>query len=121
MKKLLLVDDEPTNLNLLREMLRGRYQLFFATSGQAALDAARKHLPDLILLDISMPEMDGFEVCRQLRTETPTRVIPVVFVTALANANGSGLADFSAAAGVIAKPVSRTALLDLLDTLLAGE
>ena len=81
---ILLVDDNPTNLQLLFETLDGRgYKLLIAKDGKAALSIARKALPHLILLDIMMPEIDGYEVCRQLKADPATEEIPVIFLSAL--------------------------------------
>jgi len=81
---ILLVDDNPTNLQLLFETLDGRgYKLLIAKNGNAALAIARKACPNLILLDIMMPEIDGYEVCRQLKADPVTTEIPVIFLSAL--------------------------------------
>jgi len=81
---ILMVDDTPANLALLSDMLKGRgYTVRAAVSGKLALLAARSTPPDLILLDISMPEMDGFEVCRHLKEDEQLKDIPVVFLSAL--------------------------------------
>ena len=80
----LLVDDNPTNLQLLFETLDGRgYKLLIAKDGKTALSIARKAGPHLILLDIMMPEIDGYEVCRQLKADPATEEIPVIFLSAL--------------------------------------
>ena len=63
--RLLLVDDEPTNLQLLRQILQADYRLLFATDGARALQLAKEQRPDLILLDIMMPDMDGYAVCER--------------------------------------------------------
>jgi two-component system sensor histidine kinase ChiS len=81
---ILLVDDNPTNLQLLFETLDGRgYKLLIAKDGKTALSIARKAGPNLILLDIMMPEIDGYEVCRQLKADPATAEIPVIFLSAL--------------------------------------
>ena len=80
----LMVDDTPANLELLSVMLKGRgYKVRAAVSGKLALQAARNDPPDLILLDISMPEMDGYEVCAQLKSEERLKDIPIIFLSAL--------------------------------------
>lgn len=81
--KILIVDDEPTNLDLLRQELKNRYQLVFANSGKTALEVAKQTHPDLILLDIMMPDLDGFETCKQLKSDEVLSNIPVIFLTAL--------------------------------------
>jgi len=81
---ILLVDDNPTNLQLLFETLDGRgYKLLVAKDGKTALAIARKACPNLILLDIMMPEIDGYQVCRQLKADPATAEIPVIFLSAL--------------------------------------
>lgn len=81
--KVLIVDDTPANLDLLRDMLKPLgAQIFFATSGAMALDIAKNAQPDLILLDIMMPDMDGLETCRRLKATKSLDAIPVIFVTA---------------------------------------
>ena len=82
--KILIVDDTPANLQLLTSMLVEQdYQIFSAISGKVALNVVQKALPDLILLDINMPGMNGYEVCEQLKVNEKTRNIPVIFVSAL--------------------------------------
>ncbi len=80
---ILLVDDEPTNLRVLRTVLNDLYRLLFAKNGQEALQLAAEHQPDLVLLDVMMPGMTGFEVCTALKANNQTQHIPVIFVTAL--------------------------------------
>lgn len=83
-KTIVVVDDAPENLQLLTRMLSDRgYRVRLAPSGERALASIRKEPPDLILLDILMPEMDGFEVCRRLKADEQLRDIPVIFVSAL--------------------------------------
>ncbi len=81
---ILVVDDTPDSLRLLVGMLTGKgYKVRPAPSGAYALTTVQKELPDLILLDIMMPEMDGFEVCRRLKADEHTQNIPVIFISAL--------------------------------------
>ncbi len=103
---LLLVDDEVTNLAALRAILAGEYPLMLARSGAEAIGLAVKHQPALILLDIQMPELDGYAVCRALKADPRTEGIPVIFITALSEA-GNEEAGF-AAGGVdyLIKPVT---------------
>ena len=81
-KRLLIVDDTIANLQLLGNLLQQKYSLSFATSGQEALELLGKSIPDLILLDIMMPKIDGYEVCRQVRTNPLTKYVPIIFLTA---------------------------------------
>jgi putative two-component system response regulator len=79
----LVVDDTPANLSLLSNLLNKTYRVQLATSGAKALELATRTPPDLIVLDVMMPEMDGFETCRRLKANEGTRHIPVLFLTAL--------------------------------------
>ncbi|MCP4350153.1 MAG: response regulator [Desulfobacterales bacterium] len=83
-QKVLIVDDAPANIRLLWEMVKSEYEVSVAISGDEALEILTDHqcLPDLILLDIMMPGMDGYEVCRRLKADNRTRSIPVIFITA---------------------------------------
>jgi putative two-component system response regulator len=103
---ILLVDDEPNNLALLRQILGGLYPLVFARNGADALAAAEKHHPALILLDIQMPDMDGFDVCRRLKSQPQTEAIPVIFISSMSDV-GDETAGFDAGCvDYIVKPVS---------------
>ena len=103
---ILIVDDEPANLALLRQILAPEHALVFARSGEGALAAAAKHRPALILLDIQMPDMDGYAACRRIKSDPLTADIPVIFVTGLAEV-GDETAGFAAGAvDYIVKPVS---------------
>ncbi|MDD2544826.1 MAG: response regulator [Burkholderiaceae bacterium] len=103
---LLLVDDEPTNLQVLRQILQADYRLLFATDGARALQVARDQQPDLILQDIMMPAMDGYAVCRALKADACTAAIPLIFVTALSEASDEALGFEVGAVDYITKPVS---------------
>ncbi|CAK0746438.1 two-component system, chemotaxis family, response regulator WspR [Gammaproteobacteria bacterium] len=84
---ILIVDDTPINVQVLAEALRADYRIRTATSGQGAVDGIAKHgVPDLILLDIMMPGIDGYEVCRQLKSNLTTQNVLIIFVTAKADA-----------------------------------
>ena len=82
MPMVLIVDDSPTNVTILAEVLKNLYRIKVASNGMDALEIAHRELPDLILLDVMMPEMNGYEVCRQLKRSTCTRNITVIFITA---------------------------------------
>ncbi len=85
--RILIVDDHPDNLDLLEALLgRQNYEVYRAESGTVALERVRQVEPDLILLDIMMPEMDGYEVCRRLKAEPLLAMIPVIFISALTDA-----------------------------------
>lgn len=80
--KLLVVDDQPINIQVMYRCFAGDYQVFMATGGEQALAICNSNPPDLILLDVVMPGVDGFEVCKRLKADSTTRHIPVIFVTA---------------------------------------
>ena len=104
--RLLLVDDEPTNLQVLRHVLQADYRLLFATDGARALQVAREQLPQLILLDIMMPGMDGYAVCRALKADPATAGIPVIFITALNDSQDETAGFDVGGVDYITKPVS---------------
>ncbi|MBB1295234.1 MULTISPECIES: response regulator [Pseudoalteromonas] len=104
--RILIVDDEPANLKVMREVLGNQYRLSFAKSGDAALALVEKEPPKLILLDIMMPNMSGFEVCQLLKQNPATEHIPVIFVTALADESDEFKGFEIGAVDYITKPIS---------------
>ena len=105
-KTLLLVDDEPTNLQVLRQILQDDYRLLYARDGMRALELARQEHPDLILLDVMMPVMTGYETCSVLKLGADTRSIPVIFVSALTDEADEAAGFDAGGVDYIAKPVS---------------
>jgi len=103
-KKVLIVDDTRTNITILMEALKVEYKLAVATNGQKALEYVAKNPPDLILLDIIMPEMDGYEVCRQLKVRERTGQIPIIFLTALSEVKEKAKGFELGAVDYITKP-----------------
>lgn len=104
---ILVVDDAPENLELMSELLRDHYRVKIANGGPAALRISRaKPAPDLVLLDIMMPDMDGYEVCRQLKADPGTADIPVIFLTALSAVEDEQKGFRLGAVDYITKPVS---------------
>jgi cyclic di-GMP phosphodiesterase len=103
----LIVDDERVNVDIMVDLLKPAYRTLVATSGEQALRRARgEPAPDILLLDVMMPEMDGYEVCRQLKADPATRAIPVIFVTALSEM-GDEMRGFAlGAVDYITKPIS---------------
>ena len=102
--KVLVVDDVKANINLLVEALKSDYKLGFALNGEAALKYARSQTPDIILLDIMMPGMDGYEVCRRLKANPATREIPVLFITAMDEVENKTAGFEAGAVDYITKP-----------------
>lgn len=86
-QRILVVDDERFNLDVLVELLKDEYKIIVAKNGEQAIKAAKTMDPDLILLDIMMPEMDGFEVCQALKADEDSKDIPILFISALDNAS----------------------------------
>lgn len=103
--KLLIVDDEPLNIEMLGEILGDDYDIVFATNGEDALRLSSSEQPDLILLDVVMPGMDGHAVCRRLKGDAHTHDIPVIFVTALSNEGDETCGLDLGAIDYITKPV----------------
>jgi len=116
MKKILVVDDDPNNLQVLRQILKEKYHLIFANHGAKALDAAITHHPDLILLDVMMPGMNGYEVCEKLKKKSSTQDIPVIFVTAMSEIEDETLGFDCGAVDYIQKPVSAPIVLRRIQT-----
>jgi len=105
-KSVLIVDDTPENIDVLKGILSEEYKIRIATNGHAAIKAARMLSPDLILLDVMMPEIDGYEVCRQLKADESTVNIPIIFVTALSEMEDEALGLSIGAIDYITKPVN---------------
>ncbi|MGE8361544.1 HD domain-containing phosphohydrolase [Pseudomonas sp.] len=103
---LLLVDDEPTNLQVLRHILQDHYRLLFAKEGARALEMVERERPDLILLDVMMPGMTGLDVCETLKANPALCAIPVIFVTALGDVDDEARGFEVGGVDYITKPVS---------------
>ncbi|MFD2110754.1 response regulator [Thiorhodococcus fuscus] len=112
MSKILIVDDAPENILVLGKFLMRRFEVVIATSGEDALSVAREQSPSLILLDVKMPGMDGYQVLSRLKADPEMRRIPVIFVTADSSARSETEALRSGAADFIHKPVN----LDVLES-----
>ena len=106
LRTILIVDDTPSNINLLGGALQAKYKIKVATSGAEALKKTSLYKPDLILLDVMMPGMNGYETCRLLKENKATRAIPVIFVTALSDIGNETQGFEAGAVDYITKPVS---------------
>ena len=107
LQTILIVDDTPENIDVLRGALKDTYKIKAATSGEKALSIARNSTkPDIILLDIMMPGMDGYEVCRQLKADISTAKIPVIFITAKTDVVSEVRGLKLGAVDFISKPIS---------------
>lgn len=104
--KILIVDDAAENIKMLTSLLKDEYQTFFAKNGKTALEIAKSKQPDLILLDIVMPEMDGYQVCNFLEQDPDTREIPVIFVSAKSEVGDETKGFAAGAVDYITKPIS---------------
>jgi len=102
--KILIVDDTPANIQILNEVLQTDFDVYFALNGNEALQKVALLQPDLILLDIMMPVMDGFEVCRNLKGADQSRNIPIIFITALGQPEEESRGLKLGAADYITKP-----------------
>ena len=114
--RLLLVDDEPTNLQVLRHVLQADYRLLFATDGARALQVTREQLPQLILLDIMMPGMDGYEATRAIRLSEKVDAadIPIIALTANAFAEDAKAAHDAGMNAHLSKPLDFNKLKNIL-------
>jgi len=102
--RLLIVDDDKANLLELVHILQPTYKLYTAKDGKFAIEQAQKHLPDLILLDVVMPGMSGFEVLAELKKSDLTKMIPVIFITGLSDNDDERRGFLLGAADYICKP-----------------
>jgi len=116
----LVVDDTPENIQILNGVLRSHYKIKAAPNGEKALKIAQSaSQPDIILLDIMMPKMDGYEVCRELKSNPTTEKIPVIFVTAMAEVEDEKKGLDMGAVDYITKPISPSIVLARVQTHLA--
>lgn len=108
--RLLLVDDQAVNIQVMHRVFAEECQVFMATSGSRALEVCKDRMPDLILLDIEMPDMDGYEVCHRLKADELTRNIPVIFVTAHDTSAQETRGLEAGAVDFISKPINPSVL-----------
>lgn len=105
--RVLIVDDERSNINILGNLLVAEFEVVVATDGESALArACANALPDLVLLDVMMPGMDGYEVCRRLKADPTTRDIPVIFISAMGEEDDEALGLRIGAVDYVTKPFS---------------
>ncbi|MEW5008013.1 MAG: response regulator [Cycloclasticus sp.] len=116
MKKpyILAVDDEELNLLILEELLGDKYELGFVKNGRCCLESVNERLPDLILMDVNMPIMDGLEACSVLKNQQSTAHLPIVMLSALANEVESNDGLSTGASAYITKPFEENLLLDTI-------
>lgn len=118
--RILVVDDTPTNLDLLRELLAPHYRVTFALNGMDALALASSDTqPDLILLDIMMPDLDGYQVCQALKENEKTSHIPIIFITSMSSPHNEEQGFSLGAVDYITKPITPSVVLARIKTHLA--
>ena len=119
-KTILIIEDEPKNLKLTRDLLKiSGYETIEAVDGKQGVEKAKSAKPNLILMDIMMPKMDGYSACREIKADQSTKNIPVVMLTAVGYDLNKKLAKSMGADGYITKPFSRQQLIDAISPLLA--
>ena len=119
--KILVVDDEPINIELISGYLKRDYEIIPAASGKEALDKVRQEKPDVVLLDIMMPGINGYEVCEKIKQEDSTHFIPVVMVTALSEMDDKIKAIEAGADDFLIKPINNIELKTRIRSLLKGK
>jgi putative two-component system response regulator len=118
---ILVVDDTPSNLAVLSALLAPRWRVQLAPNGNKALELARRQAPDLVLLDVMMPGLDGWEVCRRLKADPLTAPVPVLFITALAEPEDEARAFACGGADFITKPFNPGTVLARVATQLQAK
>ena len=120
-KTILIVEDEPRNLKLLRDLLqRFGYETMEATDGEQGVELARAKIPNLILMDIMMPKMDGLEATRIIKADTNTKHIPIIALTSYAMKGDRERTIEAGCDGYIAKPVDIQEVLKAIEHFLSG-
>jgi CheY-like chemotaxis protein len=118
MKKILIVEDNELNLDLLTQLLEDDYELVTTVNGAAGVEMAQQERPDLILMDMSLPVMDGWEATRRLKADGNVKHIPVIALTAHAMSTDEEKALAAGCDGYLAKPLDEDLLFDKLDQFL---
>jgi DNA-binding response OmpR family regulator len=120
MDSILIIDDIPANIRVLFELLtQANFKISVAKEGESGLEIAKEVIPDLILLDIMMPGIDGFETCRRLKSDPLTQEIPVIFMTALSEVADKVKGFQAGAVDYIIKPIEREETLARINVHLA--
>lgn len=119
MKKILLIEDEEDLITVIKMRLEaGGFNFVYALDGEEGLRKVHQEKPDLILLDLIMPKMDGFEVCRRLKADSETSGIPIIIITAIGDKNIEDKARSAGAECVITKPYESSELLARIKSLI---
>lgn len=118
MAKILIVDDEPNLVKLLKSILEGNgYDVIVACDGQDGLDKTYQEKPDLIILDVMLPKMDGYEVCKMLRSDAQSRDIPIIMLTGRTEAQDIRMGMDLGAVSYVQKPFNPDMLLGIIQGL----
>ena len=119
-KRILLVDDEPTFALTLKEFLTfSGFEVDIVHDGADAMERLRFSAPDLLLLDIMMPKMDGYVFARKIKTDPKLKKIPIIVITAVPGVRGKKIMDSLGAAGYLEKPIDSHKLLDVINEILS--
>ncbi len=121
LKKILVVDDDPVDRILLRKVLSKSYIIAEASSGEEAVNLTRSDKPDLVLMDVMMPTIDGYNACFMIKRDPLTAEIPVVMLTGLKCELNVRLAERVGATGYLTKPFNPQDLLDIIDQFLCND
>ena len=113
---ILIVDDDKSHLNVLAHILRREYMVYTARSGKTGIEIATEYVPDLILLDVIMPEMDGYAVISEFKSSEKTKNIPVIFVTALTGKEDMEKGIIMGAADYIPKPLNAASVREKVNS-----
>ena len=120
-KRILIVEDNALNMKLLRDVLEAYgYETIITGEGAAAFPLACEQQPDLILMDLQLPDISGFDAVRQLKDHAPTRIIPVVAVTAFAMSGDEHKALTSGCDAYVSKPISLRAFIEVVERFIGG-
>lgn len=109
---ILIVDDQPINLEVLGSHLQDKYKIFKVNSGQLALEFCHKHMPDLIIMDVQMPDMDGLTACKIIKSSSELKSIPVLFATSLSSGSDQTACWEAGASDFIVKPITPETLIN---------
>lgn len=120
-KYILIADDEPLNQSVFREMLIDDYEIHIVGDGKQCLDSVEERIPDLLLLDISMPNMNGIEVCQKLREREDTKNLPIVLVSAYASADDHARGLAVGATDYVSKPFDITLFHERIRELISNQ
>lgn len=115
MKYILAVDDEPLNLEIIQMILGGMYELHCVENGVECLESIEQRLPDLLLIDFAMPEMNGLEVCKHLRTNEKTKKLPIVMVSGYASKDHINEGFSAGVNEYVTKPFKSVQLLKVVE------